>query len=215
MAFQSKLHSPDPPRRVSAQELAQQLHRPVEEIMAAAHTIGEFVESPRKRTLESPTVNQIRAELDEPQMPAPIKPIPQWERRGTAPTRNTRGTSQAVLGSRFHGEPVLRRRDRFEPFRTESAHDGGLRETTDDVAMAWASASWSFFGFAGVEKDAWIAAGVQTTQAKKASLFREAGLLPSDLGKTLHGWSVIRRLNADESPRDIRQMLDREARKAA
>jgi len=149
--------------------------------------INEYVDSPRKQSLEEPTVRRIYARLGQEYQPEQSAPISGWVFRDTGePARPLSGTIappsiRPGIPPRGLGPfpaPAQRTRRpsprpnqqpaRFEP----KDRSTGLGDPRQDAAPTWEIAYWELCGFSEAERDGWIDAGLRPGQAKLAAELR-------------------------------------------
>lgn len=197
MTWRTKLPTPER-KRYSAQEIATAARLPVKDVMDAIQKIGQFSDSPRRKSIEEPVRRQIHEFLNIP-YDAPVPPTASgWERTGkSSPTpRDQPGSSQSgPHGGRRHAH---RPTERPQPLGTSS----------DLCSLTMVDASWALLGFTPAEKDAWTVY-LSDRQAQDAATLRNAGFAPDDLGVVLFGWTVLRRIRSGETPREVKRLLER------
>lgn len=197
MTWRTKLPTSER-KRYSAQEIAMATGLPIRDVMDAIQKIGQFADSPRKKSIEEPVRRQIHEFLNIPYDP-PVPPKTSgWERKGmSSPTPNiVPGSSKsAPQGGIRHAHR-----------RSESPQPLGSRSDLSSLTMV--DASWTLHGFTSMERDAWTV-HLSERQAKDAATLRDAGFAPDDLGVNLHGWTVLIRIRSGETPREVKRLLDR------
>lgn len=198
MTFKNKLPAENSHPRRSVRQLADTLDVSPDEIVKALHNIGEYVPSGRRQTLEEPVIRRVYDHFGRTYLPEPVHHCSQWERRGTDAPRSTRPRNR----------PSSRQPTPTGPYSTKTKLGAaGLGNPNQDVAEAWISQAWSFYGFSDVEKDAWMDAGLRDGEVQDAITYRDAGLMPTDLGKIVGGWPVSKRLREGEDPRYVKRLL--------
>lgn len=197
MVFKYKLPEPTARKRVSAQEIAREHGLDVVTVMNALADAGEFVNSPRSKSLESPVVRRVCEILGVNQPKAAVeRPVPQWEVRG-GEGRPPRPRKKAHLRAAPVGAAQFDSADR----------SAGLGFEWQDASPSFASEEWKLYGFSEVERDLWISEGLRRGQAKLARDLRAAGFLPLDLNVNVLGWTVAKRLRSGESCREVMRLL--------
>lgn len=200
MVFQKKLPGPAPRPRRSAQQLAQELGLDISFVMDALQSVGEYVDSSRKRAIEEPAVKKVYEHFDRTYTPEPTKPVPDWQRRDLGRPA-PRAARQA---------PQNPRRSVDGPRTLETPDTSlGIGDSRSDAADAWAYEEWKYYKFSPAEHDAWIDAGLRRGQAREAATLREAGLTAADLTKDVYGWSVAKRLRSGENAQEVARQLRR------
>lgn len=201
MVFTTKLSQPQPPSCRSAYRLASELGVGVEDIMATLNELGHYVASPRTHSIESVTARDVADRLGRTLVAEPTKPVTPWELKPTndKPHKPARSRRPASLASK----PP---RTRFIP----PDKSLGLGSGADDASPSFDQQSWQLYGFSDAERDAWVAQGLRTGQAKLARYLRDAGLMASQLGIEVEGWTVAKRLRAGDSVRYILGLLERQ-----
>lgn len=197
MVFKYKLPEPSRPQRISAYDIAREHGVNIATVMEAIETAGEFVDSARKKSLETPVVRHVCEILGVAHVEAEhSKPVPAWELRA-AEARPTQPITQAKL-------PVpTPSRTRFDPpDRSER-----LGFEPHDASPSFAAQEWKLYGISEVERDLWIAEGLREGQAKMARDLRTVGFSPTDLRTDVLGWTVAKRLRAGERPREVFRLL--------
>ncbi len=93
MVFKQKLPGAVPRPRLSAQELARELNVLVTVVWDALKSVGEFVDSPRKKVIEEPVIKKVYAHLGRTYAPEPTRHFSPWRFRGAGgpPRRAARG----------------------------------------------------------------------------------------------------------------------------
>lgn len=200
MTWKKKL--PEPPhKRLSAREVAASLGVSVSDVMDALGTIGEYVDSPAKRTIEAPVKRKVCAELGlDYRPPATHTPSP-WLRTDQGGPRKDRPTPgrPSSAGPKDSGTRTVRSPDRSV----------GVGDPADDVSVTMEDFSWSYYGFSKPDRDAWCVY-LRTGQVKYAARLRDAGFLPDDLAIDVGGWTVAKRLRSGESVAEVKRLLDRQ-----
>lgn len=196
MTWKKKL--PDSPRTTYApRAIAKDLRVDVEVVMEALREIGEYADSPTRRSIEEPVRRRLLAHLGFEYEAPRVESVSQWERQGYSTPTPVKGAN-----SRERPDPKL-------PTSFSSKdHSVGLGMRTDDVAPAWEDQSWKLLGFTDVERDAWLVY-LRRGQAKLAATYRDAGLAPDDMPVDVMGWQIYKRLRSGESPREVLRLLKR------
>ena len=200
MVWRMKLPE-EPHRAYSAYEVARRLGVKVEVVRAVLVELGEFVDSNRKKLIEEPTFRRVCEALQVDYGESPThRPSPWVVRDSVSPAVAVAG----VIGSPYQVGP---RPD--GPYSTSSRDQSlGLGDRSEDASDAMADASWVFYGFSEVERDAWRVY-LRSGQAKDAAILRAAGFAPDDLMVEVSGWTVAKRLRAGESPSEVMRLLKR------
>lgn len=202
MTWKYKL--PEPPRtQYTAREVAVSIGVSVQDVMDALKVLGEFVTSPARKCIEEPVKRKVCDHLGvDYQPPAVHTPAP-WRTRDPGRPRRDRSVRgrPASAGPKDSGTRTLKTPDRSV----------GLGDPVDDVSVTMEDFSWTYYGFTHVDRDAWCVY-LRRGQAKYAAQLRDAGFMPDDLGVTVGGWTVYKRLREGESIAGVKRLLDRSRR---
>ncbi|MHA6510729.1 hypothetical protein [Tessaracoccus sp. Y1736] len=204
MVFKKKLSTPSSNTLRSSQQLAKELGATTPAILEALQEIGEYVDSPAMKSIVEPVAKRVAEHLGL-QLPAdPPHPKGKWEILDTQPSDTLRR------------QPRLDRRGSTPTSGQFGPPDRslGLDNPRLDAKAPWDEQEWKLYGFSDIERDVWIDHGLRKGQAKRAAALRNAGLTPPDLGTSLYGWTVAKRLREGETPTSVKRLLDTQHKEA-
>lgn len=188
-----------PRRRYSARDIAARLGVEVVLVIDSLTRLGEFIDSPAKRTIEEPVLKRVCSDLGLEYEVPPVAPVSAWERRGISDRSSKK--AEASRSSTPGRTASVGPRDRSV----------GLGNPADDASPAMEEVAWVLYDFSATERDAWLAV-LRRGQARDAARYRDAGFAPEDLLVELSGWTVAKRLRAGESLAEVKRLLDRQRR---
>lgn len=185
-------------------ELARQVELKPNDLMVLLKDLGEHVRT-HNSYIEVPVVRRVHEALDveyHEDRPRP-KRVPQPPlSSGLTPPRLMRRRENnpfVQLGRRteeWYGERTARGR-----LKAKAASWDALSEDQKwaagagrGSAAAFEHQEWKLYGFSETDRDVWTEAGMPVNRAKTASELRDAGVRPTDLAKSIEGWTVVKHI---------------------
>jgi len=215
MAHYVKLQQPERPR-VRVRDLARDIGIHYSQVLEFLRASGEFVRS-ELSFLEAPSVRRVREHFDVPD-PADRaveesrspKVQPPTGRGLGAPASRARRENNPFIGSlsTFTAPPVMSPWPNTPPPRL--APDGDYSAAgAFEPAESWKDLEWAIRGLSEVDRDGWLAHGLEPRHARVAAACKAANMLPADLSNEVYGWTVLYRVTHGENPSEVRRLMDR------
>lgn len=211
-----------PPRgRQRVREVARDVELPVSGLLEMLSEIGEFVKSGAS-FIETPVIRRVHALCGIEYSGGDLSSRP-METTDNVPARPSLGLAPPGKRRRRDNHPLMGdvspRRDfdsdeathatgsQVPAWRNRTIQQQWADLSVGDASHAFEFEEWKLRGFSDVERDVWLSAGLRAGQARWAAELRDAGLSPSDLSFTLHGWPVVERLQRGEGARAVARMF--------
>lgn len=216
-----------PPRhRQRIRDVAKEVGLSSRQLMSELSEMGEYASSAASY-IEAPVIRAVHDRLGvvayvEPDKPEPdqrsiassgtsgLEPPRPRERRENHPLVNeaSRPRDRAVWDSQRRDPSAIESRELAQSrWVARSVEQQWAQLNAGDAAAAFEFEEWKLRGFADVERDVWMDAGIRSGQAKWAAELRDGGLRPVDLQTDLNGWTVIERLRRGEGAAAVVRLL--------
>lgn len=217
MAHVVKLQQPERPR-TRVRDLARDIGVHHSQVLEFLRSSGEFVRS-ELSFLEAPSVRRVREHFGVPDVDdragnarrSAETPPPTAARGLGAPATRSRRENNPFIGSLsiFTSTPAMSLAPPNTPPPQASAGADYSAAGAFEPAETWRDLEWAIRGLSEVERDGWLAHGLEPRHARVAAACKAADMLPADLTRDVYGWTVLYRVTHGEDPSEVRRLMDR------